>query len=29
MRKLILFKADKGEIEKYRQETETQIGKSF
>jgi hypothetical protein len=29
MRKLILFKADKGEIEKYRQKTETQIGKSF
>ncbi len=29
MRKLILFKADKGEIAKYRQETETQIGKSF
>ena len=29
MRKLILFKANKGEIEKYRQKTETQIGKSF
>ncbi|MCU0542521.1 MAG: hypothetical protein MUE44_10055 [Oscillatoriaceae cyanobacterium Prado104] len=29
MRKLILFKADKGEIAKYRQETDTKIGESF
>jgi hypothetical protein len=29
MRKLILFKADQGELKKYRQETETSIGSSF
>lgn len=29
MRKLILFKADKGEVIKYRKETETEIGESF
>lgn len=29
MRRLILFKADKGEISKYRQYTETEIGQSF
>lgn len=29
MRKLIIFKADKGEIQKYRQLTETKIGESF
>ena len=29
MRKLILFKADRGEIEKYRQHTETRVGQSF
>ncbi len=29
MRRLILFKADKGEIKKYRQQTETKIGESF
>jgi hypothetical protein len=29
MRKLILFKAEKGEIEAYRKETETKIGESF
>lgn len=29
MRKLILFKADKGEIRQYRQLTQTKIGKSF
>lgn len=29
MRKLILFKADKGEIRRYRQMTETRIGESF
>ncbi|OLP17448.1 hypothetical protein BST81_16800 [Leptolyngbya sp. 'hensonii'] len=29
MRRLILFKAEKGEIENYRRETETQIGQSF
>lgn len=29
MRKLILFRAAKGEIEKYRRQTETRIGESF
>ncbi|MBF2029226.1 MAG: hypothetical protein IGS48_21110 [Oscillatoriales cyanobacterium C42_A2020_001] len=29
MRKLILFKADKGEIQKYRSETATTVGESF
>jgi hypothetical protein len=29
MRRLILFKADKGEIEKYRQHTEIKVGQSF
>jgi hypothetical protein len=29
MRKLILFKADQGQLKKYRQQTETPIGSSF
>ncbi|OUC12762.1 MAG: hypothetical protein B0A82_20490 [Alkalinema sp. CACIAM 70d] len=29
MRKLIIFKADRGEIQKYRQQTGTRLGESF
>ena len=29
MRRLVLFKADRGELEKYRRQTQTQIGQSF
>jgi len=29
MRKLVLFKADKGEIKKYREMTNTKVGESF